>query len=140
MLLEATDEATAERMSDRELRDEVMTPEKVVQESMRLFPSAWCFERLALEDDVIGGYAIPKGTTILIAPYTLHRSPRYWASPEEFDPDRFLPERFDGRTSEAYLPFGDGPRVCIGKNGSNLSGGASSDVHRKCHRLSGMAG
>jgi cytochrome P450 len=90
--------------------------ERVLQESMRLYPPAWCFERMAIESDEIGGYAIPKGTTIAICPYVLHRNPAYWDDPDAFDPDRFLPERSNDRSRFAYLPFGDGPRICIGKN------------------------
>jgi cytochrome P450 len=151
MLIAATDEDGAGRMSDRELRDEVMTlllaghettanaltwalvllaqhpdefdrlrsdetrGERVVAEAMRLYPPAWVFERVAVEDDVIGGFVIPKGTTLIMAPYVLHRSPRHWDDPERFDPDRFAPERVATRSKLIYLPFGDGPRVCIGK-------------------------
>ena len=89
--------------------------ERVLQESMRLYPPAWCFEREALEDDEVGGYAIPGGTTIAVCPYVLHRNPSYWEDAETFDPDRFLPERGAARSRFAYLPFGDGPRICIGK-------------------------
>jgi cytochrome P450 len=90
--------------------------ERVLSESMRLYPPAWCFERQTVEADEIGGYAIPAGTTIAICPYVLHRNPMYWDDPETFDPDRFLPERSTERSRFAYLPFGDGPRICIGKN------------------------
>jgi cytochrome P450 len=89
--------------------------ERVVQESMRLYPPAWALERAALADDVVGGYRIPARTTIVIAPYTMHRDPRCWDDPERFDPDRFAPDRFGDRQKLAYLPFGDGPRICIGK-------------------------
>jgi cytochrome P450 len=89
--------------------------ERVLQESMRLYPPAWAFERAAVDDDEIGGYAVPAGTTIAICPYVLHRNPAYWESPSSFDPDRFLPERSNARSRFAYLPFGDGPRICIGK-------------------------
>lgn len=86
----------------------------VVEESMRLYPPAWAFERQASEDDVVAGYAVKKGTIIGISPYTLHRHPRYWENPEGFDPERFSPERSEGRPRYAYLPFGGGPRFCIG--------------------------
>jgi len=89
--------------------------ERVLQESMRLYPPAWCFERAAVEADEVGGYSIPAGTTIAVCPYALHRNPAYWENPETFDPDRFLPERSEARSRFAYLPFGDGPRICIGK-------------------------
>lgn len=94
--------------------------DRVVSESMRLYPPAWEFEREAIEDDVAAGWAIPKGTIVMIAPWTLHRHPRFWDAPLRFDPDRFRPERAvtpsgEPRPRYAYLPFGDGPRVCIGK-------------------------
>jgi cytochrome P450 len=87
--------------------------ERVIQESMRLYPPAWCMERAAREDDELGGYSVPKGTTIVIAPYTLHRHPKHWERPEAFDPMRFAERPAAQRP--AYLPFGDGPRVCIGR-------------------------
>jgi cytochrome P450 len=89
--------------------------ERVFLESMRLYPPAWCFERQAVEADEVGGYSIPAGTTIAVCPYVLHRNPAYWENPDDFDPDRFLPERSTERSRFAYLPFGDGPRICIGK-------------------------
>jgi cytochrome P450 len=89
--------------------------ERVLSEAMRLYPPAWCFERQTVQADEIGGYAIPRGTTIAICPYVLHRNPMYWEAPDAFDPDRFLPERSTERSRFAYLPFGDGPRICIGK-------------------------
>jgi cytochrome P450 len=89
--------------------------ERILQESMRLYPPAWCFERAALQADEIGGYGIPAGTTIAVCPYVLHRNPSYWDNPDAFDPDRFLAERSTARSRFAYLPFGDGPRICIGK-------------------------
>jgi cytochrome P450 len=94
--------------------------DRVISESLRLYPPAWEFEREAISDDIAGGYEIPKKTIIMIAPWTLHRHPRFWDEPLRFDPDRFRPERAitpsgEPRPRYAYLPFGDGPRVCIGK-------------------------
>jgi cytochrome P450 len=168
MLMEATDESGAERMSDEQLRDEVMTlllaghettanvlsftfhllahhrdararleeegdrvlggraaafedtarlelTDRVMNESMRLYPPAWAFGRRALEDDVVRGVRIPKGTNIVVPIYHLHRDPTLWDRPSVFDPDRFSKERSAGRSRYAFIPFGDGPRVCIGK-------------------------
>ncbi len=86
----------------------------VLQESMRLFPPVWAFERQAIEADVIAGYDVPKGGIVAVCPYALHRHPRYWDNPEGFDPERFTPERTEARPRYAYLPFGGGPRQCIG--------------------------
>ncbi|HEY8427999.1 MAG TPA: cytochrome P450 [Sandaracinaceae bacterium] len=88
--------------------------DRVIRESMRLYPPAWAFERDAIADDVIAGYPIEAGSTVGIVTYVLHRHPRHWDNPEGFDPDRFLPERSAGRSRFAYLPFGAGPRQCIG--------------------------
>lgn len=87
---------------------------QVLNETMRLFPPAWILGRRALGEDEIGGYYVAPGTTIAICLYTLHRHPRFWESPDDFDPDRFSPERSAGRHKFAFIPFGAGPRQCIG--------------------------
>lgn len=87
---------------------------QVIQESMRLYPPAWIMSRLALADDPIGPYTIPAGDTALVSPYLLHRDPVSWPDPDRFDPDRFTPGWDKERHSYAYLPFGGGPRLCIG--------------------------
>lgn len=165
MLMAATDDTTGQGMSDKLLRDELLTltlaghettanalsfifyllarhPEvatrakaevdrvllgrapsladlpnmpyirALIEESLRLYPPAWVVERQNLEPDELGGYAIPKGSIVGISPYALHRNPRYFPDPERFDPDRFL--RPSDRPKLAFMPFGGGPRVCIG--------------------------
>ncbi len=167
ILMEAHDADTGERMSDAQLRDEVLTlllaghettanalswtlmllsqhpavrreleaelarelggrtpspgdlprlalTRRVVDESLRLYPPAWSFSRVALQDDVIGGFRIPRGTYVLLSPWVTHRHPDVWENPEGFDPDRFLPEREQERPRFAWFPFGGGPRQCIG--------------------------
>jgi cytochrome P450 len=86
----------------------------VLNESMRLYPPAWTLGRRALREDEIGGYHVPVNTVIAICIYTLHRHPGFWDRPDDFDPERFLPERSFGRHKFAYVPFGAGPRQCIG--------------------------
>jgi len=88
----------------------------VLEESLRLYPPAWVLERQAIEPDEVGGYRIDRGSIVGICPYVLHRHPRYWDKPEVFDPDRFRPERAGSRPRYAYLPFGGGPRTCIGNH------------------------
>ena len=83
---------------------------------MRLYPPVWVISRTAIGDDVIGGYQIPAGSEILIFPYVTHRDRRYWEDPDEFRPERFLAENSGARIRGAYLPFGAGPRTCIGLN------------------------
>jgi cytochrome P450 len=89
---------------------------RVVQETLRLYPPAWATGRRPLRDDVVDGYAIPANRNVILNFYNLHRNPRYWTEPERFDADRFLPERSDGRPRSAHLPFGAGPRQCIGNS------------------------
>ena len=85
-----------------------------IHESLRLSPPAWAIPREALEDDELLGYRVPRGGTVLISPYVLHRHQDFWDAPEVFRPGRFLEP--DTRPSHAYLPFGAGPRGCIGNN------------------------
>ncbi len=86
----------------------------VVEETMRLYPPVWSILRRAMGADQIGPYAVPAGTSIFISPYAVHRHPAFWEDPEAFDPERFTPERSAGRPHFAYVPFGGGPRQCIG--------------------------
>ncbi len=89
--------------------------ERAVKESMRLFPPVWGLERSVLEDDVVGGYEIPRGSWVFMSPYRVHRDARFWENPEGFDPERFTPEAEAARHKAAYLPFSLGPRKCIGE-------------------------
>jgi cytochrome P450 len=86
----------------------------VIEEALRLYPPVWPIARVPLKDDTIGGYHIPKGTMLLVLPYVTHRHPKFWDNPEGFDPERFAPERSQGRHRFAYFPFSSGPRKCIG--------------------------
>ncbi len=89
---------------------------RVVEEAMRLFPAApGLSSRRALADDEVCGVKVAKGTTVSIFPWVLHRHRALWTDPETFDPDRFSPERAAERPRFVYLPFGAGPRVCIGQ-------------------------
>ncbi len=170
MLLEARDTDTGEAMTDRQLRDELVTlflaghettaialawtfhllalhPEAerrlhaevdavlggrpapafadlermswarmVAEETMRLYPPVYVFSRRALAEDRLGPYRVPAGAHIVISPWALHRRPDYWPEPEAFRPERFAPGAQAERPRYAYLPFGGGPRVCIGNS------------------------
>ncbi|HLF87324.1 MAG TPA: cytochrome P450 [Anaerolineales bacterium] len=87
---------------------------RVAYEALRLYPPAWIQGREAVEDDEIGGYHIPAGSYIVMNQFGVHRHPDFWKNPNDFDPDRFLPERSQDRPRFAYSPFGGGPRQCIG--------------------------
>ena len=169
MLLAARDPETGEGMSDKQLRDEILTiflaghettanaltwtwyllarhPEAearlhdeldrvlggrppsfadlaelkwtrmVLEEAMRLYPPAHTISRTALGEDRIGGVRVPRGASITISIYVTHRSPNIWPEPERFDPERFAPAAVAARHRFAYLPFGGGPRICIGSS------------------------
>ncbi|MGW6568606.1 cytochrome P450 [Streptomyces sp. NPDC054975] len=86
----------------------------LVHETLRLYPSAWILPRCAAQDDVLAGYDVEAGTDVLVCPYLTHRDPGLWGDPERFDPGRFtIPGRRPGHPG-SYLPFGIGPRACLG--------------------------
>lgn len=169
LLMDAVDEESGEAMTEKQLRDEVLTlfsaghetsanamvwtlyelskhPEivaklraesaeilgdrssgfedlrqltyhrKVLEESMRLYPPAWVVSRVAKEEDEWQGNKIKKGDIVYCAIYSLHRSENYYKNPEKFDPERFAPEKVKERHKMCYLPFGAGPRLCIGNH------------------------
>src|SRR5262245_9214490 len=88
--------------------------ERVVTESMRLYPPAWIIGRRALHDYAIGDYVAPARSVFVMSPYVLQRDGRYFAEPDRFDPDRWTPEFRAALPPFAYFPFGGGPRRCIG--------------------------
>jgi cytochrome P450 len=88
--------------------------EAVILESMRLYPPAYGFGRIAKNDCEFGGYRVPKGTTVLVVQWVMHRDPRFWADPEKFRPERWQEPSIKQLPKFAYFPFGGGPRLCIG--------------------------
>ena len=169
MLLEMSDSDTGEKMTDRELRDEIITtfaaghettaitltwtfyllsqhPEilrrvqsevdgalggrtptladlaampytlQVFEESMRLYPSAPIVPRLTTRESTLGGYRVLAGSRVLVNLYNIGRHAEHWPEPERFDPLRFDPQRRKSQHRFAYIPFGAGPHLCIGKH------------------------
>lgn len=88
---------------------------RVINETMRIYPAARATTRQAIEADVIGGYNIRAGENVFINIRGIHLDERYWDDPMTFDPDRFLPERSANRHKWAFIPFLNGPRKCIGE-------------------------
>jgi len=86
----------------------------VVEETMRIYPSAWLNSRSNINDDEIGGYHIPAKSLLMLSPYVTHRLPDFWKNPEDFEPEHFSVEQSAGRPRYAYFPFGGGPRQCLG--------------------------
>jgi cytochrome P450 len=89
---------------------------QVIQEALRLYPPFWMVDRMAVTDDRVGDVAIPRGSTVIVYVYGAHHAPRYWQSPENFDTERFTKANEKLRTPFTFLPFGGGPRGCIGGN------------------------
>lgn len=89
---------------------------RAFDESLRLYPPGLGMMRSVTEDSEFQGHWIFKGTQILLGTYFTQRHPEFWRHPDRFDPDHFLPEQIADRPKYAYIPFGAGPHVCIGKN------------------------
>lgn len=86
----------------------------VIDESLRMYPPAWLIPRTAVEDDTIGDQPVKAGMTILMSPYVVHRHPDFWKDADRFDPERF--ESGEVAQRHAYIPFGEGPRLCMGNS------------------------
>lgn len=95
---------------------------QVFKEAMRLYPPAWTISREAKRPTKLGDYLLPMGQVVIMSPYTLHRRPDYFPEPERFDPERFTPEAEQRLPRDAYIPFADGPRGCIGIHFAMLEG------------------
>jgi cytochrome P450 len=89
---------------------------QVIQEGLRLYPPFWMVDRMALSDDCAGDVVIPRGSTVVVFVYGVHHSARHWENPEGFDPGRFTKANEKLHTPFTWLPFGAGPRGCIGGN------------------------
>jgi len=114
---------------DRELGDDLPTLDvlkrlpytlRVIKEALRLYPPAPMYAKDVIADDVLDGYHIEQGSTILLSPYLTHRHPDFWPDPLAFEPDRHAPEAEKARHPQAYHPFASGQRVCLGNHFSLL--------------------
>ena len=86
----------------------------VIQETLRLYPPVWMFDRRAIGPDILGGTAVKKGELVIFCPYAIHRLPELWRDGEVFRPERFEAGHEEQKNKFAYLPFGAGPRICLG--------------------------
>jgi cytochrome P450 len=112
----------------------------VLKEIMRLYPVAWSISRMANEDVELGGYRIPKDTNVWIAQYLLHRDSRWFDNPLSFDPERWQDGRTENLPKNAYLPFGGGPRICIGNSFAEMEGVLLLATISQRFRLNRVAG
>jgi len=94
--------------------DRLVITQQVLKESMRLYPPAPVISRVAIVDTELGEYRVPAGTQIIVPIYAMHRHRKRWLDPDRFDPTRFSPENEARIPRYQYVPFGAGPRICIG--------------------------
>jgi cytochrome P450 len=98
--------------------DDLGPAQRAFQEAIRLYPPVWLLERRCVTEDQLGGYTIPAEAQVLVSPWVVHRSPRWWEDPDAFRPERFLtPPR-----AHTYLPFGLGPHACVGAHLAMVEG------------------
>lgn len=95
---------------------------KVFRETMRLYPPVYLLSRRTTEPVTVGGYDLPRRSLVFVSPYTVHRRADVYPDPERFNPDRFTPEAETARPRCSYIPFGAGPRVCIGNHFAMMEG------------------
>lgn len=116
-------QARVHREADAVLQDETLPgdvvrampyTQQVLKETLRLYPPAYAISRYTATGDVVTGTEIPPESNVFVGTYAMHRSPHVWLDPARFDPDRFRPEEVERRHRMAWLPFGAGPRTCIG--------------------------
>jgi cytochrome P450 len=107
-------EALGDRLPTVEDLPRLPYTERAVLESLRLYPPAYTIGRESLEEVELGGYRMPRGTTVLMSEWVLQRDPRFWEEPLQFRPERWTPEMQQRLPKFAYFPFGGGPRTCIG--------------------------
>ncbi len=105
---------------------------RVLREALRLYPPVWVFSRIAREDLHYDGYVIPRGGAILFSPWVTHRDPRWWQDPDRFDPDRWADEAQAERPRLTFMPFGAGPRICLGASFTMLE--AALTLAHVCRR------
>ena len=108
-------DANFDPADDGDPGDRLPVVRAVFEEAMRLYPPAAHLGREAIAEDWLAGHRIPAGTVVSVPPYVLHRHRALWKNPDDFDPSRFLPGEREKIDRYAYLPFGAGPRVCIGQ-------------------------
>jgi cytochrome P450 len=106
--------AEAERHPIAEWPDRLIWTRAVIEEAMRLYPPAATLSRQAVAEDRIGEVKVPKGALVIISPYLIHRHKKLWDAPDYFMPERFLPGARERIDRFQYMPFGQGPRICIG--------------------------
>lgn len=121
-LKEEVDRVLGDRPPTAEDAPQLAYTEAVLKEAMRLYPAAWIMGREVVTPCEIRGYTIPKGWNLLISQWVIHRDARWFDRPDEFIPERWYSERIKDLPECAYMPFGAGPRQCIGRHFAMMEG------------------
>lgn len=122
ILRKEVDEIVGKRDIEFEDFEKLVYTRMVLNETMRMYPPVWLLPRTAEKDFYLDDYFVFKGSSIFITPYLLHRNPKYFENPDKFDPERFNAERKKSIKKFSFIPFGAGPRVCIGEGFALLHG------------------
>jgi cytochrome P450 len=120
--------------------EQLASTELVIKEAMRLYPPAPVVMRAAAEESVLGGLTLPRGSILIVPIYALHRHKALWDDPDRFDPERFSPTAEEARTRYTYMPFGAGPRICIGMSFAMLEAKAVLATLVRAMRFTPIAG
>ena len=115
-LHEELDQTLGSRTPKTEDLENLTYTRQVLDEALRLYSPVAVMARDTVEDDVIDGYPVHKGSMVTITPYVTHRHPEFWERPGDFYPEHFAPQQVSARPRYAYYPFGAGPRICLGKH------------------------
>jgi len=137
-VLAEIDEVTQGRQVTADDVSKLVYTGQVFSEAMRLYPPAPIITRTALNDFRLGEYLIPAGTVLIVPIYAVHHHAALWSEPEVFDPERFSPEQIKARHRYAYMPFGAGPRVCIGNAFAAMEAGVILTVLLQKVRLAAI--
>ncbi|XP_026824662.1 cytochrome P450 4C1-like [Ooceraea biroi] len=105
----------SETLADGTKLSQLKYLDRVIKETLRLYPSVPVISRTLTENVKIGDYMLPQNIEVVLSLIVIHRNPEFWPDPTKFDPDRFLPENTKARNQYAYIPFSAGPRNCIGQ-------------------------
>jgi cytochrome P450 len=118
-VLEELDDVLGDRPPTVADAPRLVRTERAIREALRLYPPVYAFDRTPIRDTTIAGRPVRAGTVVLISPYVVHRRPELYDDPESYRPERWAAAP-SGRGKYAYLPFGGGPRVCIGSRFAEL--------------------
>lgn len=140
LLAAEVDRVLGERLPTAEDARQMPLLRQVIKETLRMYPPAWTILREAVEDIVVDGIRMKKGSILIISPYVLHRNPRWFTNPDEFIPERFAEDTPHSWDKFAYIPFGAGSRTCIGNTFAQMESALVLSIIIQRFRITVMPG